>query len=174
MAWRASAMHRRHKPCDGQGCHHHGMTTRLTPPFTAPAALAVALRDHGHAVLTPAALAAWADIEPEALDVLRPSWNALPPDAYLRDGGRYRRRRHSCFVVEGTLVVPAPPRAHWQPVEYNALHGGLERWFEPIDAAIVAQPAWTALLRATGALCSSLKGAQPWFDEAHQFRIDTT
>ena len=150
------------------------MTIRLLPPFTAPAALSGALRTRGHAVLSPAGLAAWADIEPEALDVMRPSWNDLPPDAYLRDGGRYRRRRHSCFVVEGPLVVPAPHRAHWQPVEYNALHGGLERWFEPIDAAIVAQPAWAALLRATGALCSSLKGAQPWFVEAHQFRIDTT
>ena len=27
-----------------------------------------------------------------------------------------------------------PQRAHWQPIEYNALHGGLERWFEPIEA----------------------------------------
>jgi hypothetical protein len=30
---------------------------------------------------------------------------------------------------------PRAQRAHWQPVEYNALHGGLERWFEPIEAA---------------------------------------
>jgi hypothetical protein len=77
-------------------------------------------------------------------------------------------------VVEGPLVVPAPHRAHWQPVEYNALHGGLERWFEPMDAALVAQPAWTALLRAFAQACSALKGARPWYVEAHQFRIDTT
>jgi hypothetical protein len=150
------------------------MTTALVPPFTAPTGLVAALRVQGHAVLDPAGLRSLADADAADLDVMRPSWDALPPDSYLRDGGRYRRRRHSCFVVEGPLVVPAPHRAHWQPVEYNALHGGLERWFEPMDAAIVAQPAWTALLRAMAATCSALKGAQPWFVEAHQFRIDTT
>jgi hypothetical protein len=30
------------------------------------------------------------------------------------------------------------------------------------------------MLRAFAALASRLKGAQPWFVEAHQFRIDTT
>ncbi|MFL6662279.1 MAG: 2OG-Fe dioxygenase family protein [Rhizobacter sp.] len=149
-------------------------TTTLLPPFTAPERLAGDLRSRGHAVLSPAGLGTLAGVTPDALDALRPSWNELPPDAYLRDGGRYRRRRHSCFVVEGTLVERVPHRAHWQPVEYNALHGGLERWFEPMDAAIVAQPAWPALLSATAAVCSAAKGARPWYVEAHQFRIDTT
>ena len=72
------------------------------------------------------------------------------PTRYLRDGGRYRRRRHACFVVGGDEVAPVPHRAHWQPVEYNALHGGIERWFEPIEPAVVAQPAWHALLRRAG------------------------
>jgi hypothetical protein len=67
-----------------------------------------------------------------------------------------------------------PHRAHWQPVEYNALHGGLERWFEPMDPVVVAAPAWTRLLRSLSGTCSALKGAQPWYVEAHQFRIDTT
>ena len=70
--------------------------------------------------------------------------------------------------------MQSPHRAHWQPVEYNALHGGLERWFEPMDPALVAQPVWARLLRGIAAQCSALKGAQPWFVEAHQFRIDTT
>ena len=67
-----------------------------------------------------------------------------------------------------------PHRAHWQPVEYNALHGGLERWFEPIEPAVVAAPAWQRMLLAMGRLASGLRGAQPWYVEAHQFRIDTT
>ena len=65
-------------------------------------------------------------------------------------------------------------RAHWQPVEYNALHGGLERWFEPIDPAVLAAAAWQRMLQSFAAMASQLKGAQPWFVEAHQFRIDTT
>ena len=65
-------------------------------------------------------------------------------------------------------------RPHWQPIEYNALHGGLERWFEPISDAVLAAPAWNRMLRAFAGLASALKGSQPWFVEAHQFRIDTT
>ncbi|WKB54034.1 2OG-Fe dioxygenase family protein [Eleftheria terrae] len=148
----------------------------LPPPSIDLPELQPALREHGHAVLAPEALAGWLDCEPAALQALRPSWDRLPPDAYLRDGGRYRRRRHSCFLVEpGALPAPVPHRAHWQPVEYNALHGGLERWFEPMEPEVVAQPAWQALLRQLAQACSALRPeAGPWFVEAHQFRIDTT
>jgi hypothetical protein len=150
------------------------MTIALPPPFTEPRLLSEALRSTGHAALSPTGLSTLVDADAAALQALRPSWNDLPPDAYLRDGGRYRRRRHSCFVVDGSVVTQAPHRAHWQPVEYNALHGGLERWFEPMHEAVVAQPAWTSMLRRFAGVCTSLKGAQPWYVEAHQFRIDTT
>jgi len=151
------------------------MTTTLLPPPVTPAArLVPALRDHGHAALSAAGLNDLIDVAPAALDVLRPSWDDLPPDSHLKDGGRYRRRRHSCFIVEGDAVTQVAHRAHWQPVEYNALHGGLERWFEPMASSVVTQPAWTQLLRSLGATCTALRGAQPWYVEAHQFRIDTT
>ena len=150
------------------------MTTLLAPPLTPLAELAPTLRSQGHAALAAADLAALARATRSDLDAWRPSWADLPADAYLRDGGRYRRRRHSCFVVEGDAVQQAPHRAHWQPLEYNALHGGLERWFEPISAGIAGAPAWTRLLGGLGRVCSALKGAQPWYVEAHQFRIDTT
>jgi len=150
------------------------MTSPLTPPFTPADQLADTLRSQGHAALDPQGLDALLGCESEALMALRPSWNDLPPDEYLRDGGHYRRRRHSCFVVEGEMTLQVPHRAHWQPVEYNALHGGLERWFEPMDPAVVAQPVWPQLLRSLAATCSAVKGAQPWYVEAHQFRIDTT
>src|SRR5207237_10902228 len=107
------------------------------------------------------------------LDVLRASWDALAPDTYLKDGGRYRKRRHSCFVVDADAITQAPHRAHWQPVEYNALHGGMQRWFEPIEPRVAAAPAWRALLAALARTSSALKGERPWYVEAHQFRIDT-
>jgi hypothetical protein len=150
------------------------MTQPLAPLFIEPARLSDTLRHTGQAAISPAGLASLIDAGTADLMALRPSWNDLPPDAYLRDGGRYRKRRHSCFVVTGDLVEQVPHRAHWQPVEYNALHGGLERWFEPMDPAVVAQPVWPQLLRRLSATCSALKGAQPWYVEAHQFRIDTT
>ena len=146
----------------------------LAPPLTAPSALTAALREPGHAVCAAVGLCARVGVPLGELLALNPTWNDLPADAYLRDGGRYRRRRHSCFVVEGDSVQPVPHRAHWQPLEYNALHGGLERWFEPLVPAVAQAPAWLQLLRGLSALCSEVRGARPWHVEAHQFRIDTT
>jgi hypothetical protein len=146
----------------------------LQAPTTAPDELATTLHAHGRAVLAPAGFARFAHADIAELDALRPSWDDLPPDAHLRDGGRYRRRRHASFVVDRDEVRPMPQRAHWQPIEYNALHGGLERWFEPISDAVAKAPAWQRMLQAFAGLASQLKGVQPWFVEAHQFRIDTT
>ena len=150
------------------------MTRTLHPPLTPPRQLTSALREHGLAVLDAAAMRELLPASPAELDALRPSWGDLPPDNYLRDGGHYRRRRHSCFVVRGDALEQAPHRAHWQPVEYNALHGGIERWFEPIEPTVIATAAWRALLLAMGRCASGLRGEQPWYLEAHQFRIDTT
>ncbi len=148
--------------------------TPLGVPTTEPAALADALAVRGHALLAPDAFARFVGTSLDELDALRPSWDALPPDAHLRDGGHYRRRRHASYVVDGESVRLVPQRAHWQPVEYNALHGGIERWFDPIDAAVIAAPAWQRMLVAFALLASERSGVQPWFVEAHQFRIDTT
>jgi len=150
------------------------MTKSLAPLFIEPARLTDTLQSSGQAAVSPLGLSTLIGAEPGALRALRASWNDLPADAYLRDGGRYRKRRHSCFVVTGDAIEQVPHRAHWQPLEYNALHGGLERWFEPMDPRVVSQPVWGQLLRSIAATCSALKGPQPWYVEAHQFRIDTT
>ena len=149
-------------------------TPLLAPPFAPAAHLGAVLRQQGYAVLSPAGIGELAGCPVAALDALRADWDDLPPDAYLKDGGRYRRRRHSCFVVEGERLAPVPHRAHWQPVEYNALHGGMQRWFVPMREQTVAAPVWRQLLCAFGRLCSELKGPRLWHVEAHQFRIDTT
>lgn len=148
--------------------------TMLAPPITRPQQLDEQLREHGFAVVDAAGVCELAGCALADLRAWEPGWNALPPDNYLRDGGRYRRRRHACFVVDGATVTLAPHRPHWQPVEYNALHGGMQRHFEPMQAALVVQVAWQQLLAWLGQVCSQLKGAQPWYTEAHQFRIDTT
>ena len=145
----------------------------LPPPITAAVAVDSALREHGHAVLDAAGLHAMLGAARGALDTWPAHWDHLPPDAHLRDGGRYRQRRHGCFVVEGSSVRAVPHRAHWQPLEYNALHGGIERWFEPLEPALTAEPLWPRLLAILAARASALRGTQTWFVEAHPFRIDT-
>jgi hypothetical protein len=148
-------------------------TVLLPPPITAASAVDGALRECGHAVLDAAALHQCLGAPAHALDGWRPYWDRLAPDAHLRDGGHYRQRRHGCFIVDGASVTAVPHRAHWQPLEYNALHGGIERWFEPLEPALVAEPLWPRLLAWLAARASALRGAQPWSVEAHPFRIDT-
>jgi hypothetical protein len=143
-------------------------------PVIEPPACGATLQRQGYAVLGADGVSALSGCAAQALQSLRSAWSDLPPDNYLKDGGHYRRRRHACFVVKGDSVTQVPHRAHWQPLEYNALHGGMQRLFEPILPEVIAQPAWAQLLVWLGTVCSGLKGMQPWFVEAHQFRIDTT
>ncbi|MBX3610445.1 MAG: 2OG-Fe dioxygenase family protein [Hydrogenophaga sp.] len=149
-------------------------TSEFSPPYLSPHAMDTALRERGVGLLSGADTAAWIGVPLAALRELEPFWHRLAPDNYLKDGGRYRQRRHSCFVVDGERLTQVPHRAHWQPVEYNALHGGMQRWFEPMEDAMVASAAWQRLLLRLGAAASALRGPQPWFVEAHPFRIDTT
>jgi hypothetical protein len=145
----------------------------LEPPVTSPGGLPAALRGQGYAVLDARGVRELTGGAIGELLALSPSWDDLPADAYLKDGGRYRRRRHSSFIVDGQSVTQSPHRAHWQPLAYNALHGGMERWFEPMHPQVVQSAAWPKLLRALAQVSSDLRGRQPWYVEAHQFRIDT-
>lgn len=150
------------------------MPATFSPPYTAPNALLPTLTERGYAVLAPDAVAALCGQPLQALDALRPGLNDLRPDTYLKDGGSYRKRRHSCFVAGNGELTQVPHRAHWQPKDYNALHGGMRRWFEPIEPATIAQPAWPRLLLALSDVCSQRMPAPRWHIEAHQFRIDTS
>jgi hypothetical protein len=146
----------------------------FAPPYVTADQLEPQLRRQGHAVVAPATLEALFGVVADELAALVPGWQDLPPDKYLRDGGRYRFRRHASLIAEGEGLTLVPHRAHWQPLDYNALHGGLERWFEPVLEQTHAQPGWSKLLLGLARIASHLKGEQPWFIEAHQFRIDTS
>jgi hypothetical protein len=136
--------------------------------------LVAVLNRDGYAVIPAVDVGELAGIDMATLQPWCELWSDLPVDGYLRDGGHYRRRRHSCFTVHAQAVMQVAHRPHWQPLEYNALHGGMQRHFEPIAPAMVEAPAWQHLLGWLGQVCSALKGEQTWYAEAHQFRIDTT
>jgi hypothetical protein len=146
---------------------------------TTPKPAAQALLQDGLSLLQPAELKAtlglpaadWQSQWPS----LASSWDRLPPDTHLRDGGHYRHRRHACYVqtLASNTLQATPHRAHWQPTDYNALHGGFERWFEPVEPAVSQAALWTGLLLALGRLFAQVKPAPHWSIEAHQFRIDT-
>ncbi len=134
------------------------------------------LRKQGWAMISAPTLSNWLHTDQATLDALHASWNNLPPDLHLRDGGHYRFRRHSCFTLDTQTgaLTQTPHRAHWQPVTYNALHGGFERWFEPMAEQVSQHPVWQALLSQIGMLLAQAKPTPDWYIEAHQFRVDTT
>jgi hypothetical protein len=140
-----------------------------------PDHLSSQLRAGGWAVVKAADLFAWLGTTQPELEPLAASWDDLPADEHLRDEGRYRFRRHGSFLVDpaGAALTRAPHRAHWQPVTYNALHGGMERWFAPILPEVAEHPLWARLLVGLGVELARLAPVPRWYVEAHQFRVDT-
>lgn len=102
------------------------------------------------------------------------SWNDLAIDAFMADGGRYRRRRHAVYAVEaGAPIVREAHQPHWQGLEYNPLNGGIARWFEPVTAAIGNGDSIDTILRWCAGLFGRLSPeVTRWKVEVHQFRIE--
>jgi hypothetical protein len=148
--------------------------TTLSPAYNSPAEFSAAVKSLGYGVLNSTGTVALTGCALSGLEVLKEDWDNLPLDNFLRDGGSYRRRRHSCFVANNKKITQVAHRAHYQPLEYNALHGGMLRMFEAVSPSTVAQPTWSELLLSLARVCSEVKGERPWYIEAHQFRIDTT
>lgn len=134
---------------------------------------AATLHEMGCVLLPPVQLAQECHLQLVDLAALSPSWKQLPRDAHLRDGGRYRFRRHGCFIHAAGELQRVPHRAHWQPTEYNALHGGMERWFDPISHDVSNAAGWNRLLGGLAELFNRARPVARWHIEAHQFRIDT-
>ena len=145
-----------------------------TPPLTTLQDLPEQLTQAGWAVLGANALCGLTTNSLAQFEAWHAWWADLPPDLHLRDGGHYRSRRHGCFVVEQGRSRQVAHRPHWQPVEYNALHGGIARDFEPLPEALSSDPAWSRLLVSLAELAQQLRGPETWFVEAHPFRIDAS
>lgn len=149
------------------------MTGLVFPPYVDELQWMQRMCTHGYAVLAPSGVCCALSCGLDDLQTLESSWYDLPLDHYLKDGGRYRHRRHSCFTSDGVTLTQVVHRSHWQPVEYNALHGGMERWFEPMNSAVVNSAVWHQILNGLSQRCSELKPNSLWYIEAHQFRINT-
>jgi hypothetical protein len=103
------------------------------------------------------------------------SWDHLDTDEYMADGGRYRQRRHACFAMRGLAAERLPHRPHFQGRGYNALNGGIDRWFTPVDPAVGDDPLLARLLARLSATFAEAAAIAPatasWLVEMHQFRI---
>lgn len=117
--------------------------------------------------------------DPDALTdwhMFAESWNEMPLDQYMADGGRYRRRRYATLSATeepGSILVEAH-QPHYQSLDYNRLNGGVAREFEPIDDSVVRSHTMTSVLNFCHALFSSLLPSPAWHIEVHQFRIEAS
>lgn len=114
----------------------------------------------------PDALADWAQFAA--------SWNDMPLDRYMADGGRYRRRRYATLSAGETpdSIRMEPHQPHYQSLEYNALNGGVAREFEPILDEVVNGNTMTSILRFCHQIFNHLQPSPRWHIELHQFRIE--
>ncbi|HTM33560.1 MAG TPA: 2OG-Fe dioxygenase family protein [Vicinamibacterales bacterium] len=102
------------------------------------------------------------------------SWNDLPLDEYMADGGRYRRRRHAVFAAAGDELVRQPHQPHYQSLRDNPLNGGVARWFAPVRDDIADGPSLRSAIRVLTTIADGRRGkASPWRVEVHQFRIES-
>lgn len=102
------------------------------------------------------------------------SWNDLPRDEYMADGGRYRSRRHATLsaLPSSRVVYVEPHQPHFQSLSYNNLNGDIARHYQPIEPAILHGATMTAILRLCCSLFGRLAPYSHWHIEVHQFRID--
>jgi hypothetical protein len=102
------------------------------------------------------------------------SWNDLAPDRYLAARGRHRRRRHAVFTATADREPRREPhQPHYQSLQYNALQGDIERWFEPVAPAIGEGASLRRILAFSRDFFGALAPAVGcWRIEVHQFRIE--
>lgn len=106
--------------------------------------------------------------------VFADSWNDLAPDVYLAQVGRHRRRRHAVFhALRDGAIERRPHQPHYQSLNYNALQGDIERWFEPVrDDIAQGKSLQTVLGFCRDFFCALAPQTAAWHIELHQFRIE--
>jgi hypothetical protein len=102
------------------------------------------------------------------------SWNDLATDSYLAEQGTFRRRRHAVFTIAGDGEIQREAhQPHYQSKTYNALQGGIERWFEPIAHSIGDGEVLARILKFCADTFKTLSPrTEKWRTEVHQFRIE--
>lgn len=141
-----------------------------------PADLCACIEESGFCFAPADRMRAWLESgSAEALDdwaIFEASWNDMPLDQYMADGGRYRRRRYATLSAVNDDLRLEPHQPHYQSLEYNALNGGVARQYEPIPESVVQGHTMRGILQFCQRLFNRLLPEAAWHIECHQFRIE--
>lgn len=153
------------------------MSASPAPPAAPPSLdeLAAGMTRSGHVFLTADAMQPLLAAQGALGDwpAFSASWNGMPLDTYMADGGRYRRRLYAVYAADERGHRRGAHRPHYQGLEYNPLNGGVGRHFEPVSEAVGDGPTMHAVLGFCHGLFGRLAPAtRRWHVEVHQFRIE--
>nr|AAN85502.1 conserved hypothetical protein [Streptomyces atroolivaceus] len=103
-------------------------------------------------------------------------WDDLTLDTFMKDGGTYRYRRYGHFRLDvRTGELTAQPHApYFQDSALNPLNGGVQRSFDPLTEAFLADPLTAAVVHLLGDVFSRAEGVRLWDVKLHPFRIVTS
>ena len=124
----------------------------FSPPYTTLSRSAIYLQEKGFALLHSDEFFVLSEHSAQDWQQLSLFWNSLSADEYLKDGGKYRKRKHASVIVTDQSIDIVPYRPHFQPLSYNALHGGMNRVFTACDEQFLKHPAMFDLLIQLGDL----------------------
>lgn len=103
-------------------------------------------------------------------------WDDLSEDEYAALRGTRRLRRYGHFRMApatGELRL-LPHSAFVQPADTNPLYATVDRHFEPLTGAFVADPVLRSLIGVLGRVAGALEPAEWWSVKVHPFRVLAT
>lgn len=150
------------------------MTTSTTVNLTATA-IAAAMDDPGHFHLPAFQTQSLTVATAQDWSAFAAEWDRLTPDRYMADGGTYRMRRYSRFLLDARgELVGRPHGPYVQSTDINRLNGGIERHFDPCTVEFVTNPVLLGLLPALGSAFTQAHGSHQWDIKLHPYRILAT
>lgn len=107
------------------------------------------------------------------LSEFQQSWEGLPADNFLNDGGHYRYRRYSVFSWQDNQPLALlPHEPHYQSTYRNAMNGGIYRDFSAFKDSTLKNPVLPHIINWCVSIINVDK-EKDWRIQAHQFRIET-
>lgn len=132
-----------------------------------------ALTSTGAHLMPPAALASCAGLDQQAWTRFCAHWDDLSPDRYAAEMGTCRLRRYGRFSLDaatGALTL-LPHDPFVQPQDTNPLYAQMDRHFDPLTGAFVADPVLRSVLGLLGAVAACLDRTAWWSVKVHPFRV---
>lgn len=129
------------------------------------------VRDGWH-LMAPAVLSRCLGTDTHVWKRFAAHWEDLAVDAYAAETGTRRLRRYGQFLLSRTGEIKTMPHDVFvQPQNSNPLYVDVERHFEPLTEAFLAEPVLGALIRMLGQVAAGVEDAQEWIVKVHPFRV---